>query len=163
MLYKIWTSLLRLDSIEINEFITANNREPEADMANDPSMTLQRQLAAWQAFLAEPRSDADSRNAEARITAINDVLTTAASVKSDNDFVTCKDVKRLVPVDITDTFPVGRVYLLVRVNAPKDAQLTVNWLRNDGSLLFSRETRVQTNTGRGFRTFSWKTITEPGE
>lgn len=134
----------------------------EADLANDPSMTLQRQLAAWQAFLDKEPSEADSGNAEARITAINDVLATAASVKSDDDFVTCKDVKRLVAVDISDTFPVGRVYLLVRVNAPKDAHLTVNWLRDDGSLLFSRETRVQTNTGRGFRTFSWKTITEPG-
>jgi hypothetical protein len=51
---------------------------------------------------------------------------------------------------------------MATVNAPKEAKLTVNWLYEDGSLLFTRETRVQTNTGRGFRTFSFKTITEPG-
>lgn len=136
--------------------------ELEEKLAADPGMTLQRQLSAWLDFLAQPRSDAAKLSAESRIQAIESALKRSASIKQDDDFVTCKEVKRLVPIGITDTFPVGRVYLMATVHAPRDAELAVNWLREDGSLLFSRNTRVQTNTGRGFRTFSWKTITEPG-
>jgi energy-coupling factor transporter ATP-binding protein EcfA2 len=136
--------------------------ELQAKLAADPGMTVQRQLSAWRAFLDQPRGDAAKLSAESRIQAIESALKRSASIKQGENFVTCKDVKRLVPIDITDTFPVGRVYLMATVHAPREADLTVNWLREDGSLLFTRNTRVQTNTGRGFRTFSWKTITEPG-
>ncbi len=136
--------------------------ELDAKLAADPGMTLQRQLTAWQDFLAQPRSEAAKRSAETRIAAIESALKRSASIKLDENFVTSKDVKRLVPIGITDTFAVGRVYLMATVHAPREAELTVNWLREDGSLLFTRKTRVQTNTGRGFRTFSFKTITEPG-
>ena len=134
----------------------------EQKLAADPGMTLQRQLSAWLDFLEQPHSDGAKLSAESRIQAIESALKRSASIKQDDNFVTCKEVKRLVPIDITDTFPVGRVYLMATVHAPKEAELAVNWLREDGSLLFSRKTRVQTNTGRGFRTFSLKTITEPG-
>ncbi len=136
--------------------------ELEAKLAADPGMTLQRQLRAWRDFLAQPRDEAAKLSADSRIQAIESALERSASIKQDENFVTCKDVKRLVPLDVTDTFPVGRVFLMATVNAPKEAELTVNWLHEDGSMLFTRKTRVQTNTGRGFRTFSFKTITEPG-
>ena len=136
--------------------------EFDQKLAADPGMTLQRQLTAWRDFLEQPHSDSDKLSAESRMQAIESALKRSASIKQGENFVTCKDVKRLVPIDITDTFPVGRVFLMATVNAPKEAELTVNWLREDGSLLFTRKSRVQTNTGRGFRTFSFKTITEPG-
>lgn len=85
-----------------------------------------------------------------------------ACIKVPENFLTCSNVEGLECVDDTDKFSGGKVYVFARVHAPENATLALRWSRQDGTELRTGQLKVKQNTGKGFRTFTWKSVTEPG-
>ena len=85
-----------------------------------------------------------------------------ACIKVPENFLTCANVEGLECVDDTDKFSGGKVYVFARVHAPENATLALRWFRQDGTELRNSQLKVKQNTGKGFRTFTWKSVTEPG-
>ena len=125
-------------------------------------MTIRQQLDILRRFLEHTGNDEEKIEAQSRIQGLEEVIASSASIVSQENFVTCKNVDKLEPVGKADRFSPGRVYLFARVYAPRNETLALVWKDDKGNELRRRELKVKPNTGRGFRTFSYKTLQERG-
>lgn len=82
-------------------------------------------------------------------------------LNSDENFLTCADVKRLECLGEASAFKPGKIYVFARINAPTEETLVLKWLKGGNEYRISN-LKVRQNTGSGFRTFTWKTLSEPG-
>ena len=153
------------DAVPAQDDDMAESQEPVACVeARDSEGTspVAELLQKWQACLAAAAEGQGRSVAEQEIAALEESLSRYASIASPEKFLTCKSVKKLECVGASGKFSRGKVYVFARVNAPESASLPLVWLRQDGSEIRSTMLKVKQNTGKGFRTFAYKTVVEPG-
>ncbi len=86
----------------------------------------------------------------------------AAFIKSDSNFVTCRDVDKHEPVDKATYFDQGKVWVWAKVNAPRDEVIKLQWVdKENEQILAERSIRIKKNP-TGYRTYWWKNFTKPG-
>ncbi len=127
------------------------------DLDAGDKLTIMQQLELLK-HAEDSGSDEEKAEARSRILDLEEVIASSASIVSQKNFVTCKNVDKLEPVGEADRFSPGRVYAFARVNAPRDETLALIWNDDNGNELERRELKVKRNQGRGFRTFSYKTL-----
>ena len=130
--------------------------------ASELHAPLYQRLAAWRECLEQSQVDAEKAAAEQRIARLEELVGSSAFIDSAESFLTCQEVRRLECQGATDSFTPGKVHVFARVRSPIDASLRLDWLQ-EGTVLRSGTLKVKQNTGAGFRTFSWRTISEPGQ
>ena len=123
---------------------------------------ISERLKKWKACQEAAGEQEVKSLAAQEIAALETALSRYATISVPEDFLTCTNVKSLECVGDTDKFSGGRVYVFARVHAPQSATLTLRWFRQDGTELRTGQLKVKQNTGKGFRTFTWKSVTEPG-
>lgn len=126
-------------------------------------LTIRQQLDILRRPAEDIGSDEERAETRSRIQGLEEVIASAASVASLENFITCKNVDKLEPAGEANRFSPGRVYAFARIHAPRDETLTLIWNGVDGKELRRRELKVKRNVGRGFRTYSYKTLQEKGE
>jgi hypothetical protein len=122
-------------------------------------------LQMWRACL-EAVGEGEGRSlAEREIAALENALSRHASISVPENFLTCTNVKSLecVPSGGADNFSRGKVYLFARIRAPEDATLALKWFGQDGTPFRAGKLKIKQNTGKGFRTYTWKSVTVPGD
>ncbi len=132
------------------------------ELDDKDKLTIKQQLDMLRHISENTGSDEDKAEARSRILDLEKVIASSASIVSQKNFVTCKNVDKLEPVGKADRFSPGRVYAFVRVHAPREETLALLWNDDNGKELERQELKVKRNEGRGFRTFSYKTLQETG-
>ncbi len=132
------------------------------DLDSNSRLTIRQQLDALKRYSEDTESEQEKAEARSRIQHLKAVIANSASIVSQENFVTCRDVDKLEPVGEADRFPPGRVYAFARIHAPRDEKLMLVWNDDDGKEFGRRELKVKRNVGRGFRTFSYRTLRNRG-
>jgi hypothetical protein len=87
----------------------------------------------------------------------------SATIGAPEDFVICRQVRHLEPLDIASRFPPGKVYAFAWVRTPKSQErITVKWLGDGGAVLGTSRLMVRRNLQRGYRTYTARTFSEAG-
>ncbi len=123
--------------------------------------TLLDRRAAWQQCLEESESPQEIELAERELAQLEEAFASSAAITSPDNFLTCESVKQLECVGATSTFHPGRVYVFAQVVTPVDATLRLDWLKQ-GEPYRSGTLSVKQNTASGFRTYTWKGVSERG-
>jgi energy-coupling factor transporter ATP-binding protein EcfA2 len=132
------------------------------DLGSKDKLTIRQQLDILRHSLEDTGNIEEKTQAQSKIQGLEEVIASSASIVSQENFVTCKNVDKLEPVGEVDRFSPGRVYTFARVHAPRDETLALVWNDDSGKELRRRELKVKRNEGRGFRTFSYWTLQERG-
>ncbi len=123
--------------------------------------TITSRLQKWQSCLDQTNlSITDQELIKKEVEAIETIIKISSSIKSDQDFVTCKKVSALIPVECNNKFSKGKVYLFARVATPRNELLKLVWYKEEQKFA-TRKLVVKTNTN-GYRTFAWKRFKESG-
>ncbi|MEA3410170.1 MAG: hypothetical protein U9R74_01355 [Pseudomonadota bacterium] len=131
-----------------------------AEQAGD-DVTVTEKLALWKTC-RQVGNQSEKAAAEKRLRPLEALVVRDATVRnSDKNFLTCADVKRLECRGEASAFKPGKIYVYARINAPREETLVLKWLKGGKEFRISN-LKVKENTGRGFRTFTWKTLSEPG-
>ncbi|KAA3619990.1 MAG: hypothetical protein DWQ05_04495 [Calditrichaeota bacterium] len=102
------------------------------------------------------------KSLENTITQTAKAVTAAFIDDSEIGFVTCRDVDNMQPVEPTDSFEKGQVWVWARVNAPRNEVLKLQWLNTSTKeILGEKDVSIQKNIN-GYRTYSWKNFRETG-
>jgi hypothetical protein len=81
-----------------------------------------------------------------------------ALIATDENFVLCRAVQSMNPVDIGNSFAPGRVYVWSRIQTPKDESLVLRWVGADEQIVRTSYLRVTKNMQNGFRVYDFKTF-----
>lgn len=86
-----------------------------------------------------------------------------ARITSPEKFVTCRNVKNLQPIGITDKFSAGdRIYVWAQIYEPRQKEtVKLVWKNSAGQVIYSVPMKIEQNMGAGYRTFYWKYL-DPG-
>ncbi len=125
-------------------------------------LNVTQRLRRWEEAIATAATVQEVNFATAKAEQLREIVSTSATLFNDSDLVTCQKIKNLSPVNITESFTPGSIYMFARVRAPKSEMLTVEWRTTDGRSIGSSELKVEPNIRTGFRVFAWKNINRSG-
>ena len=145
--------------------VPAEAQEPAACVEareSEGNSPITERLKEWKACQEAAGEQEVKSLAVQEIAALETALSRYASISVPENFLTCTNVKSLECVGDTDHFSGGKVYVFARVHAPESTTLALRWFRQDGAEFRASKLKVKQNTDKGFRTFTWKSVTEPG-
>ena len=124
------------------------------------TVTVQQSLANWQAFAARAAAGAQRSYAEQEIRRLETLIAETAMVRSDSEFVTCREVNRetRMPEEITDDFSPGQVWAWMRIRTPRADTITARWYVN--GRLYHTNTATIPGASGGYRIYFSKTHDE---
>ncbi len=128
-------------------------------------MTVSERLAFWRRLADEHSGRVVAERATERIAELEQIVGSSATITREDRFVTCEHVERSkgAPVGIGDSFRPGPVWAFAWVNAPRPSEtLSLQWVREDGTVERTQKLQVSYNTGGGYRIYLTKRHSAPG-
>jgi|GEM_PF-4761691 len=115
------------------------------------TLTINDALFAWRELSAILSGDAKAY-ADEEVGILRDFLKTKANIKKADDFFLCRDfnLETKEPSGIGDRFNTGKIWMFARVFAPRDEQITAEWISN-GRLYHTSKANI--TTSYGYRVF----------
>lgn len=121
---------------------------------NEDTVTVIQALANWKEFWKRTFEGSENRAyAEQEILRLEEIVAKTATIRTPDNFVTCQNVNRAErkPENISDEFPVGKIWLFTRIHAPRPEAITTKWYLN-GRLFYAGKTEIS-NVSDGYRIY----------
>lgn len=124
------------------------------------TVTVQQALAGWRTFGAGAASGEQRSYAEQEIRRLEALIGSTATVRSDSEFVTCREVNRetRMPEEITAYFSPGKVWAWMRIRTPRADTITARWYVN--GRLYHTNTASIPGASNSYRIYFSKTHDE---
>ncbi|MEL6820175.1 MAG: DUF4062 domain-containing protein [Calditrichota bacterium] len=120
-------------------------------LVNSDTLTINDALSAWRELSSTLSGDARIY-ADEEVGILRDRLKTTANIKKAEDFFLCRDfnLETKEPSGIGDRFNTGKIWMFARVFAPRDEEITAQWISR-GRLYHTSKANI--TTSYGYRVF----------
>ncbi|MDZ7290817.1 MAG: ATP-binding protein [candidate division KSB1 bacterium] len=122
-------------------------------VAGSDTVTINQKLASWKDFTRSQRASPEKSHADGQIELLESLKNDFASIESEDDFVTCRNVVDRVPQGISDRFSSGTVWAWARLKAPRTENVTFKWYAETG--LFHTH-QLAVNQATSYRVYTAK-------
>lgn len=118
---------------------------------NSDTLTINTALSAWRELSSTLSGDARIY-ADEEVGILRDKLKTTANIKKSDDFFLCRDfnLETKEPSGIGDRFNTGKIWMFARIFAPRDEQVTAQWISR-GRVYHTSKANI--TTSYGYRVF----------
>lgn len=153
------TSIANSEDLAYDRITDINERCQDEKKQYQVSIIPNQLLHLKSCLHQQDLTETDRQVINKKINAIKSTILTSATIASDKDFITCRNVSALTPQGCREQFSAGRVYLFARVLAPRNEVLKLVW-SDEGNEIGTRELVVKKSPQ--YRTFAWKSFHEKG-
>jgi len=165
----VWIGFLQTKTISLEKKTISlkkkneNLKEEFGKAVDDLNESQLKTLPSTESASTPSETRGESEQAAVVSEATNEVTQGAASSVSEVRLVTCRDVRKLEPIDIGTEFEPGRIFVFARLKVTKDETLTLRWYRAGQQKSFaSSKIKARNNAGHFYKNFTWKNINKEG-
>lgn len=116
-------------------------------ISKSDTMTIFQKQAHWTHFFNKhQRKSPEKSMALEQITEITNLMDNSAIIDDENNFVTCRGVKDMMPFGISEHFSAGNIWVWAKIRSPKSERIHIKWY-NQNSLFHTSTFSVAASAG----------------